>query len=186
VCKAIEIVTGTKYGRLTVVREGPIHKNPQGKPCRKVICTCECGKEVTVFWGTLRNGRTKSCGCYMREVNGERIGKQSRTHGNTPVGDNEFKSLYFVWNSIKQRCYNKKSEKYHVYGGKGIKVCEEWIHDFSKFRDWAISNGYYKQSKTTPFKEKLSIDRKDPDQDYTPENCRWITISENSSRRHNK
>lgn len=181
----INITPGDVFGRFTIIHEEPSYRRtPKDKPVRRFLCKCKCGKEVVVLLGTLRNGRSKSCGCYMREVNGKRIGEQSRTHGNTPVKDDEFKSLYFVWNSMKQRCYNKHSSKYHVYGKLGITVCEEWVKDFSKFRDWAILNGYYKQSKSTPFKDKLSIDRINSTGNYTPENCRWISISQNSSRRH--
>ncbi|HWY10569.1 MAG TPA: AP2 domain-containing protein [Bacteroidia bacterium] len=180
--KPIEIIPKHKFGRLTIINEAKSHRQPNGKLCRKVLCECECGNEVTVLWYTLRSGRTKSCGCYMREVNGKRIGIESTTHGNTPLGENEYKSLFFVWNTIKQRCYNKNSGKYSAYGEKGIKVCKQWINNFSNFRDWAINNGYYKQPKNTPFKDKLSIDRVDSKGDYTPENCRWITVSQNSSR----
>jgi len=182
--KSIEIIKGLRFGRWEIVEQAVSHRQPNGKLCRRFLCKCECGKEAIVVLHTLRNGRSLSCGCLMKEVNGKRIGEQSTIHGNTPVGDNEYKSLYFVWNTIKQRCYNENSTKYSVYGGRGIRVCNEWINDFSKFRDWSVNNGYYKQPKNTPFKDKLSIDRKDSNGNYTPENCRWITISENSSRRH--
>lgn len=122
--EAIEVVKGEKFGRWTVVKEISSHRQPNGKVCRRVLCICECSTIKVVLFYSLRNGSSFSCGCYMKEVNGERIGKQSTTHGNTPVGENEYKSLYFVWNTMKQRCYNENSIKYLIYGAKGIKVCE--------------------------------------------------------------
>ena len=182
----IEIIVGAKFNRWTIIKEAPTHIQPSGKPCRMVHCKCDCGNETIITWSTVRLGYSKSCGCYMKEVNGERIGKQSSTHGNTPKSYNEYKSLYFVWNTIKQRCYNKNCKKFNVYGAKGIKMCDEWINNFTNFRNWSIENGYYKQEENILFKDKLSIDRIDSNGDYEPNNCRWITVSENSTRRHTK
>jgi hypothetical protein len=67
------------------------------------------------------------------------------------------------------RCNNPKSDRYYRYGGRGIKVCDEWLHNYTAFRDWALSHGY---------EEGLTIDRIDLDGNYNPENCRWITPSE--------
>lgn len=81
--------------------------------------------------------------------------------------------LYRIWSSMKQRCNNPKNPAARWYHDKGIRVCEEWENDFFAFQSWALSCGYA---------EDLTIDRIDPDQDYCPENCRWLTRSENSSR----
>lgn len=182
--KPIEIIVGQKFERLTIIQEdAPYIQLKSKKPCRKVLCVCDCGNKTSVLWQNVRSGRTTSCGCYNREINSIRIREQSIKHGNTPITDNEYKSLYFVWNTMKQRCYNSNCKKYRNYGAKGIKVCEEWKSDFTNFRDWAINNGYYKQSKDILFKDKLSIDRIDVNDDYNPQNCRWITISENTLRK---
>lgn len=86
--------------------------------------------------------------------------------------------LKVLWYRIKDRCYNENSKSYHRYGGRGICVCEEWLHDSSAFARWAIENGYEKG---------LEIDRIDNDKGYSPENCRWVTKKENTrNTRRNK
>lgn len=81
--------------------------------------------------------------------------------------------LYGIWNGIKFRCYNPNSGSYKYYGGRGIKMCDEWRNSFDAFALWATENGY---------KEKLSIDRIDSDGDYEPSNCQWLTVAENSRK----
>ncbi len=81
--------------------------------------------------------------------------------------------LYLVWNSMRDRCFNENNPDYSRYGGRDIYVCPEWIFDFAAFRDWAIKSGY---------KEGLSIDRINNDEDYSPINCQWIPITENVNK----
>lgn len=81
--------------------------------------------------------------------------------------------LRHTYHNIKYRCYNSNSCNYKNYGAKGIRMCQEWESDFKNFYEWAIKNGY---------KDNLSIDRIDEKGDYCPENCRWITTSENTAR----
>lgn len=85
------------------------------------------------------------------------------THGYTGT------KLYMCWKNMKSRCYNKNSERYPHYGAKGIKVCEDWL-SFDNFKNWAESHGY---------SENLTIDRINPELDYEPSNCRWLTYEEN-------
>lgn len=87
-------------------------------------------------------------------------------------GSKYAKRLYRIWHGMKQRCGNPNNLSYKYYGGKGIEVCFEWL-DFKVFMRWALSNGY---------QDKLTIDRKDVKQGYNPENCQWITLSENTSK----
>lgn len=85
------------------------------------------------------------------------------------------------------RCYNCRegSYEYHYYRGKGIKVCDEWRNNFESFEEWSLSHGFCEEYKSR--KLSSSIDRIDPDGNYEPNNCRWITFSENCARaRHAK
>lgn len=81
--------------------------------------------------------------------------------------------LYTIWSGMKSRCLNPKQLSYKNYGGKGIKICEEWL-DFQKFYDWAINNGY---------DDKLTLDRIKSDKDYKPSNCQWATFKEQIDNR---
>lgn len=81
------------------------------------------------------------------------------------------KSLSKIFSGMKSRCYNPNDKSYRWYGAKGIKICDEWLKEPLSFEKWALENGY---------ENGLTIDRKDEDKDYRPENCRWITNSENS------
>jgi hypothetical protein len=78
--------------------------------------------------------------------------------------------LYNIWAMMKRRCDNKSHFAYKWYGGRGVKVCDEWMNDSIKFCDWAVLNGY---------EEGLTLDRIDNNGDYSPDNCQWITNSEN-------
>lgn len=82
-------------------------------------------------------------------------------------------SFYNTWQNMKARCNRPKHPKYNRYGGRGIKICKEW-ESIEAFAKWALKNGW---------EEGLSIDRIDNDGDYTPQNCRWVSISKNSRKK---
>lgn len=157
---------GKKYNRLTIIKEV---ENKKGK--RYVLCKCDCGKEKEINLSNVIRGISKSCGCASVEA----VKKHFITHGMT------HSKIYFVWCGIKRRCYNKNCRNYKDYGGRGIEMYNEWLGDngFINFYNWALKNGY---DKTKNGKE-CSIDRIDVNGNYCPENCRFITIQEQSRNR---
>lgn len=156
----IKDLTGQRFGMLTVIKMSDIRKH------RYVCweCRCDCGNTTVVIGTHLTSGNTRSCG---------RHAATGKNNGNYEHGlfDNE---LYKRWQSVKTRCYNPNSNSYPNYGGRGIKVCEEWKGSFEAFYEWAMENGYEKG---------LQIDRVDNDGNYEPSNCRWITSKENYNNR---
>jgi hypothetical protein len=154
-------LTGKKFGKLTVLEK--VENKKQEKT--KWLCRCDCGKTKIIRGSSLTSGNTKSCGCYAKEL----VKTNFSTHNLAKH------PLYKIWANMKSRCENHKNINFSNYGGRGIKVCEEW-QEFKPFYDWAISNGYEK---------KLNIDRINNDGNYEPKNCRWVSPKVNSSNKRN-
>ncbi len=149
-------IEGKKYGRLTVISKDSTNN-------KKWICECECGKVKSIWQSNLTTGRTLSCGCLASEITARRNYK----HG----GSKE--RLYEVWENMRKRCSNPKNNRYKNYGGKGVKVCDEW-QEYKVFREWAYATGY------DEFAEygQCTIERIDVGGNYEPSNCTWKTIKE--------
>lgn len=167
-------LTGQRFGRLTVVSraENDKNKTPRWR------CLCDCGKETVVLGHLLRNGNTRSCGCFGREQKSALMKKYCLEHkvrSPAHVTHNASKTrLYAIWCGMKGRCYGVKNSVYQYYGGRGIIVCNEWLHSFMAFRDWALSHGY---------QDDLTIDRIDVNGNYEPSNCRWLTLEDQQRNR---
>ncbi len=147
----INDLTGFRFGALTVLT---FDVSSRGKG-RRYYCKCDCGTLKSILGTNLMAGNTVSCGC-MR-------GKASK-HGDCKDGSET--NIYRLWGHMKERCTNPKKDNYDRYGGRGIKVCDEWMNNFELFKAWALDHGY---------KRGLQIDRIDSNGNYEPGNCRFVT-----------
>jgi len=150
-------LAGVRFGRLTVVDRAENLKDWK----TAWNCKCECGNEKVIRGSDLKNGKTTSCGCYMNE---RRIAR-SITHCMSKTRQ------YKIWRGIKERCNNSNNPSYKYYGGRGIKICSEWVDSFENFWD------DMKES----YSESLSIDRIDVNGNYEKLNCRWATDKEQAN-----
>ncbi len=140
-------LTGKKFGKLTVIKRAP-NKN------KEVYwdCYCDCGNNTIKKGKSLKNGDTKSCGCLK--------GNHKITHGMTGT------VYHKLWKNIKNRCFNKNSPDYYLYGERGISLYDDWINNFKNFYDYLIENLGERP-------DDYSLDRMDCDKNYEPGNLRW-------------
>ena len=168
--KTFQDLTGQKFGKLTVISFSHRENNRTYWKCK-----CDCGSIKIYRADFLKRSIAPSCGCSRKEktrIICRELGYSRKTHGlcNT--------RLYKIYHNMKDRCYRKSCKAYKDYGGRGIFICKEWLENFKMFYEWAINNGY---------EDNLTIDRKDNNLGYSPDNCRWITQKEQClNRRCNK
>ena len=156
-----------KFGRLLVIKDLNKTKNESAI----WLCKCDCGKLTEVRSRCLKFGKTKSCGCLLKEA-WRKIGLSHIKHGDKTAKNPA--RLYIIWISIKDRCFNLKEPAFKYYGGRGITICPEWKNNYLAFKKWALSSGY---------KNNLTIDRVDNNGNYEPTNCQWLTKRENAKKR---
>lgn len=153
---------------LTVLKDlGQVNTGKRNRHFYLVKCSY-CGKEFSIRSDTLR--KAYSCGCVKAEIATRNVVKN---HKHKQSGTR----IYHEWQGIKDRCTNPNNSRYKNYGGRGIKMYEDWVNDFTAFREWALAHGY---------RDDLTIERIDVNGNYEPSNCTYTsTYYQNRNRTTN-
>ncbi len=158
---------GAVFGMLTVVEMGATIISPNGKHVKTCRCRCECGMVKVIRAGHLKNGATISCGCHARAIASRRATLRNPTHRMS------LRPVYAVYRSMLARCSNPKNKAWHLYGGRGITVCDRW----KTFEQFLADMGEPSAG--------MSLDRIDSNGNYEPSNCRWATMQTQQRNRRN-
>lgn len=156
--------SGKRYGRLIVQKFSHIGSGNTAY----WLCLCDCGTIKTIAGSHLRNSATQSCGCFCKQQSARAKYRHGYTFGG--IIPREYK----IWVGIRKRCLNPKDEAFKYYGGRGIKICDSWLASFENF--------FKDMGKSPP---GMSINRKNNDGDYCPENCAWATAKEQNNNSRN-
>lgn len=153
-------IIGKRFGRLVVLSlvGRTRHRHTTW------MCRCDCGQSVTLSRTSFKS--QQSCGCLRREATSMMAVRYHRTHGQTKTRE------FVAWPSAKSRCTSPTNKNFNNYGGRGITMCDEWLHDFPAF--WAHIG---------PCPSGLTLDRIDNDGHYEPGNVRWATHAQQAANR---
>lgn len=169
--KRVAYCSGEVINGLVFVKESNPRKSPS-RVHRAALFRCRCGNEFETIIRSVVSGNTRSCGCSTGVT--ARRDRTAKHHL-------RWHPLYSVWGSIKTRCLNSKRPDYRYYGGSGIKISDEFRHDFKAFHDYVSGLEGYDRREI----DSLTLDRIDNSGDYTKGNLRWITRKEQASNRRN-
>lgn len=160
-----EDLSGKRFGRIVAIE----YAGQKGR--RRTIwkCKCDCENIVYIDASHLKSGHTTSCGCKSKEI--IRFVNYKNGLSNSRLGR--------AYRNMLNRCYRPNNYEYHLYGGRGIRVCDEWTNKdtgFVEFCNWAIANGY---------SNNLTLDRVNINGNYEPSNCRWVDIFVQANNKRN-